>query len=748
MGARHRSAVPSLALAALSAAGAAGLARVFAGGSWIAPALGAALLPHLVAFATRRRGWPEPVLHAALLAGCVAYGLVVVETPTSFSGLPTAASWTAYLDHLAQAPTILRSAVVPVPPVGGALLLALTALWLTAATSDWLAAGARPSLGPLAPSLVLFVAVAALGDGGYLVVTGVYAAAAVAFLLAEHHADTGRRARFGGPGRSPRTASRLVGAIAGGLAAIVLGSVIGPALPGSGVDALLDYRELGRGGGPGHWEIRSPLVDIRTRLLETPAVELFTVDSPRQAYWRLVALDRFDGTAWMLDAKAPPAGDDLPVDEGIVADSIHVTQQFHIGPLDTRWLPAAYRPRRIRLPGALVINESLSLLTSDESAKGLDYEVVSEVPIPSDAQLRRSLPVDDVRKRRYVELPDGFPQAVRGLAYEITRDADTPYQQALALQDWLRDESRFTYTLDAPPGHSDDALVDFLFETRRGYCEQFAGAFAAMARAINLPARVAVGFTSGEYDTRAGTYRVTTRDAHAWPEVYLSGIGWTAFEPTPGRHEPSPNDPTRTGAAQPPMLPDTTPPATAVGGPTTVPATSAPARAPDVSVGEPDPSTGARVARPLLVAVAVVTLAAAAASLVAAAAIVVSKSRRRHRRMRAPAARARVAGAWDEALDRLTEAGVTRRASATPVEFALRHAPAQGVGDAGPPLMALARLQTAALFSQGGVDDEAATRAWRHATQISVALRETSPPGERLRRRLDPRPLLGARAGQ
>src|SRR5439155_17454307 len=89
-----------------------------------------------------------------------------------------------------------------------------------------------------------------------------------------------------------------------------------------------------------------------------------------------------------------------------------------------------------------------------------------------------------------------------------------------------------------PPGHSGRDLEHFLFESKRGYCEQFSGAYAAMARAIGLPARVAVGFTAGELDPTTGEYVVKGFNGHAWPEVYLDGFGWVAFEPTPGRGMP------------------------------------------------------------------------------------------------------------------------------------------------------------------------------------------------------------------
>src|SRR5439155_1388220 len=117
----------------------------------------------------------------------------------------------------------------------------------------------------------------------------------------------------------------------------------------------------------------------------------------------------------------------------------------------------------------------------------------------------------------------------------IVAGAGTPYAKALALQNYLR--TRYAYSLDVPPGHDDNAMERFLFVSRRGYCEQFAGTYAAMARAVGLPSRVAVGFTPGVL-ARDGKYHVSGRYAHAWPEVYVDGYGWVAFEPTPGRGAP------------------------------------------------------------------------------------------------------------------------------------------------------------------------------------------------------------------
>ena len=126
-------------------------------------------------------------------------------------------------------------------------------------------------------------------------------------------------------------------------------------------------------------------------------------------------------------------------------------------------------------------------------------------------------------------------EQLRQLAREITASATGPYQRALFLQNYFRDE--FIYSLDTPSITSEDAFLEFIAR-RTGYCEQFASTFAVMARSIGLPARVAIGFTPGQSDG-VGGYIVRSQHAHAWPEVWFDGIGWLMFEPTPGRGAPN-----------------------------------------------------------------------------------------------------------------------------------------------------------------------------------------------------------------
>jgi hypothetical protein len=105
----------------------------------------------------------------------------------------------------------------------------------------------------------------------------------------------------------------------------------------------------------------------------------------------------------------------------------------------------------------------------------------------------------------------------------------------VALETYFHDGDRFTYDQDPFSRQVLPPLVEFVTETRRGYCQHFASAMALMLRYLGIPARVAAGFTSGSYDQEDGRWTVTDHDAHTWVEVWFRGFGWLPFDPTPGR---------------------------------------------------------------------------------------------------------------------------------------------------------------------------------------------------------------------
>ncbi|ANU26098.1 DUF4129 domain-containing transglutaminase family protein [Planococcus versutus] len=139
---------------------------------------------------------------------------------------------------------------------------------------------------------------------------------------------------------------------------------------------------------------------------------------------------------------------------------------------------------------------------------------------------------------RYLQLPDELPQRVRDLAVEITGSTETVYEKALAIENYFN-TSGFTYSqTDIPVPQGDEDYVDqFLFDTKRGYCDNFSTSMVVLLRSIDIPARWVKGFTEGELITSqedTDLYQVTNNNAHSWVEAYMPGIGWMLFEPTIG----------------------------------------------------------------------------------------------------------------------------------------------------------------------------------------------------------------------
>ncbi|MDQ4098173.1 MAG: transglutaminase domain-containing protein, partial [Actinomycetota bacterium] len=233
-----------------------------------------------------------------------------------------------------------------------------------------------------------------------------------------------------------------------------------------------------------------------------------------------------------------------------------------------------------------------------------------------------------------------------------------------------------------------------------------------------------------------GRYHVRGADAHAWPEVYIDGYGWVAFEPTPGAGRSAPGTEAYTGIRPPSAdVPDptsvTTPTTVAEGGPTT---TRGPQEDPEESAtATPRPSGRSGLATVVLL------VGAVAATYV----LGVPLGRRwliRHRRTAASTASEQVLVSWQEAEDALAMAGYPRRRSETPAEFAARSTPV--VRAAGPHLTRLAEDTATAGFSPTGVSPEAVPPARQAAEAVSEELRGQVSATRRLRWALDPRPLV------
>jgi len=758
-----------LALAVVAAVAAAGCCRLFGDAGWLVPVAAAVAGACGVGALTARR---RPAVAVAAHAGGLAVLLAESAGGHTAYGLPTPATVTALWRAAGRAPEALRAAIVPAPTRPELILAVVGGLWFAVAVADALARRWRAGLAALLPLCAVPVVAAALGTGRLRLPLTFGFAAAAAFYAAVERAGAlppvearplrpapGRRrvllsrasvfaprrrtrpaegpAGAGGPGpRSAgrRWAGRVGPAVAVGVAAVVLG----PLVPGVG-RAVVDVHTFGVTLDVTRAEL-NPLVDIRPQLLAPRRTELFTVRAPAPAYWRLTALDRFDGRRWTPSRPALFHHHGAPA-AAASAGRRFLHQEVRVTGLDSPWLPAAGRPVQVRASGARLDPETDSLVTKKGSRAVRSYVVESRLPgeraRPEAGPAAASpglfaAPVTPAARRpdlaRYLALPARFPREVKELAEQFTAGAATPYDRAVALEDSLR--VKFIYDETAPPGASIDALEDFLFGSHRGYCEQFAGAYAAMARSLGLPARVAVGFTPGTWDAGAGLWRVTSRESHAWPEVFLDGLGWTAFEPTPGRVLPDPERRLQTDVALP-----RSPVANAAGG--TREARSVARVAAGAGSGL-DAGPGGRPGGARFPAGAARSAAWVAGGLLGLVLIPPAAKRRRRRARRRAGAGDAVLAAWRESLDRLGEVGLVRDRGETPLEFAGR-AGAARPGAAGA-LHQLAVLVNGAAYGPPGAGG--AQQAWAASDRVARALDAHDPAWRRWRRRLDPRPLL------
>jgi transglutaminase-like putative cysteine protease len=532
----------ALALAGLLAGASLSLSRLYVGNRWLLPtwltiacALGLAAL-------LRRLGVGQLLSLAAMLAGFVVVAGILLFADTVLLVVPTRETLAAMVEATDIALREVGTQAAPVEVTREFLLLTCAGAWAVTTAADGLAFRARQPLLTLVPALGLFVFPAVIRPTSPAWYTAWFLLGAAGLLLFEGRArlatwgrwvsSAGSRPQVGW--RLPITRAASTGrwlALGASLLALTLPSL----LPGYGQQPLLDLKE-----GPGS-DIGvdiNPFVSLRTRLRNPEAVPVFKVKTTLSTRWRLIVYDRFDGT--LFTTSRPPLRGLTPF-QGQTAGELgpalptgQVTQEFEIQRLSSRWLPAATAPVGVDAGGRRVLENPAfrSLTTRQRVGEGFTYSVVSQVPNVRAEDLVGPADADDRPELRPYLDTSNLDPAVRDLAETVTRGRDTPFEKALAIQDYLRDPRVFRYNLNVPSlAEGGNQLRRFLLEVREGYCEQFAIAMAMMARQAGIPARVATGFTPG---TPVDDYRqVTTHDAHAWPELWFPRAGWVYFEPTP-----------------------------------------------------------------------------------------------------------------------------------------------------------------------------------------------------------------------
>ena len=286
---------------------------------------------------------------------------------------------------------------------------------------------------------------------------------------------------------------------------------------------------------------RSHLLGGRPELGKTLALRV-RVRSPKpdeRLYWRGQTFARYTGRGWEEDREAlvrqefaagePWAPDAPSASRHPVLVSVTAAEPRRVMFFASGEPVSVDRPYWVELRGA---GELVAL-----GAAGLpsQYTVVSSVPDVDAAALRAAgADYPSQITEQYLQLPPDLPPELAAYAAAITAAAPpTPYDRAVAIESALR---RLPYTLDVPAPPADRELTSwFLFDLKEGYCDYFATAMVVLARLNGIPARLAVGYTMGQFDPQRGDYLVTELNAHSWPELYFPDLGWIPFEPTSGQ---------------------------------------------------------------------------------------------------------------------------------------------------------------------------------------------------------------------
>jgi TgpA N-terminal domain/Transglutaminase-like superfamily len=753
-----------LGLAALLSITLVSFSQLFRQGDYPGPILLGMLIAGAIVILMRRLGSGIPSTLLVTTGALYWYLSLVFQAPNTFYGLPTIATGRGLLESMRFAYDKSYIDYAPVPARPGYIIVTIAVMWLAATIGEIATFRLRrPLLASLLPTtLVTFLLVVGTGAGAQFFVVMFIAA-----LLTYWGMESAHRLRSWG--RWMSTWSHLKGdaptTIAGGIArkmgaSCVAAAIVAPVfLPYLGTGGIAWRNGTGTGGdGPGGVGTSVDLLaSITPKEISQTSATLFTVEAegvPANApvYWRLASLSRFDGTTWrsgslgleqVIDGEVPTRLGAPPARSSTV-----VRQSYQIVDLGGEHLPAAVQPLDIAYDRADLLRvdpESGDIQMNPAVQGGATYSVTSRVPTPTYAELQQATTVAPAPAYE-VPLPEPLSPEVRELRDSWVADADTAFERLIAIQERLRE---FTYSLKVEPGTSTDELERFLTETREGYCQQFATAFAVLARSLGYPVRVSIGFLPGVQDPNAPErFRITGGETHAWPEVHFEDYGWIPFEPTPRGIAPAPaytsdlgsgtipengNRNRNRGGQQGPghrFADGTFADPFQAGDPGEVPG--------GVPAGDRDTSPAWRPAftRLLLVIAALVLL-----WLVGVPMLKTRRVRRRYGAATSP--RAIVGAAFAEFQDEATELALRKRPAESAITYAERVASLGVVPRTA--TRRLARLYETAEYSARDVEARQAEEARRIAAQLRASLWRSASVARKARRLFSAAELIAAR---
>ena len=491
-------------------------------------------------------------------------------------------------------------------------------------------------------------------------------------------------------------------------------------------------------------QYHSPISLFRSLKTERKDEELFTVQGLQAGdRVRLATLDLYDGTVFQISGDSREAGfrrvgsqfTDQPLNEGEHIRNL----EFDLEGWSSNWVPGggdalgltAVTDGKDGWTESLYFSPSLGTLLSTTAPGEGDSYIVTQVAEHqwSDAEL-------EGRAISQIASPSdtNVPSAVAEIASAMVGDANAGIQQVRAIQQSLHDAGFYSDGTDglSLPGHRADRINRLLSDDQMiGDDDQYAPTMALLLRSLGVPSRVVVGFYPEDAAATDGAVTITGADTHAWVEVPFAGAGWVAFDPTPPEDQtpqtqvPQPKPTPRPQVLQPPDPPEE------------------PAEVPPDVVDQPDndkePNNG--WLDTLMLALRV--LSGAVIVVAPFALIVFTKAHRSRRRRTRGTEDRRIAGAWDEVVDRATDLGVnvpkaaTRGEQARSIDVQLpgSHPVDEGAGaDSGfrrwdtsaTMTVALASRLDSAIFGEDMPDAERRSQAWAEQKSLVASLRKNT----------------------
>ncbi|WP_300268186.1 transglutaminase domain-containing protein [Microbacterium sp.] len=724
----------------------------FAGGSYLLAAIGGVLLGIAIAAVAAWRRWGILIIAGMTVLAYFVFGGVLALPHTAIAGfIPTLDTLQQLAVGVVTSWKQMLTTVAPVAAPDGHLIVPFLLLLVSAVLTASLALRLTQPAWALIPAGALLAIVIALGtpEPAVPIIQGtVFALVSMAW-LALHQIWAPQNAAVSVSEVDPSRANHMrMRRLISGVAVLAVAGTAGVAT--SAFTAPSEARHVLRDVIIPPFNVQdypSALQSYRGHVRDNADEALFTVQGlPEKARVRLATMDEFDGQVInVVDGGPGSSSAFTPIRSNMSPDAegIPVTLQIEIGDYADVWVPNAGEVNEFTFEGedAETLRRSTYFSTGTGTAvattglsAGDSYTVQTVIPAEvTDEQ------IDDAAFGT-VRLPknENVPEELTSLAAETVSEAETPIEQARALETFLSEDGFFSHGLEGEvisrAGHTSERISTLIGGDQMiGDDEQYAVAMALLAGELGIPARVVMGFYPAEEQQGAAEFTATGDNIHAWVEVNFEGFGWVPFDPTPPEDQ-VPNDQNTKPRAdpKPQVLQPPPPPQEPVDLPPTLP---------DDRESEDESLNIAGIIGAILL-IGGISLGILALLLSPFIIIGAWKASRRRSRRAAALTADRIAGGWDELTDRAVDYGARLTPGATRGEEAVLVSDSLSV----PTVTTLAGRADAEVFGPSEPTQEDVDAFWNEVDEIVVGLGSDVGFFKRMKARLSLRSLLGGSA--